>query len=119
MISVIVPIYNIEKYLLRCIRSLSSQTNQNVEFILVDDGSTDHSGELVDHINDSRFKIFHTSNRGLSAARNFGIKKASGDWIMFVDGDDYVSPDFCSFLLTPFCVSVNVSLPITFWEAMV
>ncbi len=97
MISVIVPIYNVENYLPKCLDSLKVQTFSDVEFILVDDGSTDRSGNIADQYKsrDSRFRVFHTRNRGLSAARNFGIEKANGEWIMFVDGDDRVSPDFC------------------------
>ncbi len=95
MISVIVPIYNTEKYLPRCLDSLFSQTYLDVEFILVDDGSTDNSGTIADQYNDPRFLIFHTENHGLSAARNFGIKQAHGEWLMFVDSDDWVEPGFC------------------------
>ncbi len=97
MISVIVPIYNIEKYLVRCLDSLSGQTFQDAEFLLVDDGSTDSSGEIADRYpeKDSRFRVFHTENQGLSAARNFGISRSKGEWLMFVDSDDWVAPGFC------------------------
>lgn len=93
----IVSIYNVEEYLPKCLASLMSQTFADVEFILVDDGSTDGSGAIVDNYEskDSRFRVFHTMNNGLSAARNFGVDKASGEWIMFVDGDDWVEPTFC------------------------
>lgn len=97
MISVIVPIYNIEKYLPKCLDSLLAQTYPDVEFLLIDDGSTDKSRDIVDQYQkkDPRFRAFHTENHGLSAARNFGIEKARGDWLMFVDGDDRVKADFC------------------------
>ena len=95
MISVIVPIYNTEKYLPKCLDSLVSQTFHDVEFILVDDGSTDNSGAIIDQYTDPRFRIFHTENHGLSSARNFGIEKARGEWLMFVDSDDWVDSGFC------------------------
>ena len=98
MISVIIPIYNVEKYLRKCLDSLSKQTFPDVEFILVDDGSTDRSGTIADqyHYNDDRFSVYHTENHGLSAARNLGIEKAQGEWLMFVDGDDWVASGFCA-----------------------
>lgn len=96
MISVIVPIYNIENYLPKCLNSLAAQTFKDVEFILIDDGSTDRSGEIAEsYSSDKRFQVFHTENRGLSAARNYGIEQSHGEYIMFVDGDDWVTPDFC------------------------
>lgn len=104
MISVIVPIYNVEAYLRKCLDSLAAQTFADVEFLLIDDGSTDSSGEIADAYTDSRFRTFHTSNHGLSAARNFGIENANGDWLMFVDGDDYVTPDFC---LRPYTAAIE------------
>ena len=96
MISVIVPIYNVEHYLPKCLESLCLQSLNNVEFILIDDGSTDRSGDIADsYQKDPRFLVIHTDNKGLSAARNLGIKNAHGEWLMFVDSDDWVSPDFC------------------------
>lgn len=97
MISVIVPIYNVEKYLPKCLDSLINQTYADVEFILIDDGSTDSSGKIADSYKDRdpRFKVFHTENHGLSAARNYGIEHSKGEWLMFVDSDDWVSPSFC------------------------
>ncbi len=95
MISVIVPIYNTVKYLPKCLDSLALQTFPDVEFILVDDGSTDNSGAIADQYTDPRFRIFHTGNHGLSSARNFGIEQARGEWLMFVDSDDWVDPGFC------------------------
>ena len=96
MVSVIVPIYNVENYVKKCLDSLAAQTLEDVEFILIDDGSTDSSGRIADqYSSDSRFHVFHTENRGLSAARNYGIDQSHGEYIMFVDGDDWVDPDFC------------------------
>lgn len=97
MISVIVPVYNVEKYLPKCLDSLINQTYTDVEFILIDDGSTDSSGKIADSYKDRdpRFRVFHTENHGLSAARNYGIEHSKGEWLMFVDSDDWVSPSFC------------------------
>lgn len=95
-ISVIVPIYNVEKYLPQCIEGILSQTFIDFELLLVDDGSTDGSGRICDGFmqKDSRVKVFHTENRGVSAARNLGIKKSSADWLCFVDSDDWVESDY-------------------------
>ncbi len=115
MISVIVPIYNVEKYLHRCLDSLINQTYKDVEFILVDDGSTDSSGEIADSYKDKdpRFKVFHTENHGLSAARNRGIDHSKGEWLMFVDSDDRVSPSFCE---TPMNVALEYNADlVVFW----
>lgn len=96
LISVIIPVYNVEKYLDECINSVVSQTYNNLEIILVDDGSTDNSGKMCDdYLNiDSRITVYHQKNKGLSAARNFGIDKSSGEYIAFVDSDDFISPVF-------------------------
>ncbi len=91
-VSVIVPVYNTEKYLVRAIESILGQTYTNIEIILVNDGSTDHSGEICEEyaIRDSRVKVFHQKNSGVSATRNFGLKVAQGDYIQFVDSDDEI-----------------------------
>lgn len=96
-ISVIVPIYNTIDYLEECLNSLVLQTLQNIEFILIDDGSTDGSGIVCDNYaqKDSRFRIIHKQNEGLASARNEGVRVARADYIMFVDSDDWVSPVFC------------------------
>lgn len=96
-LSVIVPIYKVEKYLTRCLNSLLIQELDNIEYILVDDGSPDRCGEICDLYAklDSRFKVYHKENGGLSSARNYGIDHSKGDYIMFVDSDDWVSSDFC------------------------
>lgn len=97
-ISVIVPVYNVEKYLSQCVESILAQTFTNFELLLVDDGSKDGSGAICDEYaeKDSRIRVFHTENKGVSAARNLGIKEASADWICFVDSDDWVENDYLS-----------------------
>lgn len=101
LVSIIVPVYNVERYLDECVSSLLSQTYGNIEVILVDDGSTDGSGALCDRMSckDSRVRVLHKENGGLSDARNYGLREASGEWISFVDSDDYVSPIFIEALL--------------------
>lgn len=100
-ISVIVPVYNTEKYLRCCIDSILSQTYPNFELILVDDGSTDKSGTICDDYEDSdkRVRVAHIGNKGVSAARNNGIKMAKGAYLMFVDSDDHISPDMLEHML--------------------
>lgn len=95
-ISVIVPVYNVEKYLPRCIDSILSQTFTDFELILIDDGSPDNSGKICDEYaeKDSRVRVFHKPNGGVSSARNLGLDKASGEWITFIDSDDYIEQDF-------------------------
>lgn len=92
MISVIVPVYNVEKYLERCVKSIAAQTYKDLEILLIDDGSTDKSGEMCDDFQqtDSRIKAFHKQNGGLSDARNYGIEHSAGEFISFVDSDDYI-----------------------------
>lgn len=96
LISIIVPVYNVEKYLNHCVDSILNQSLKDFELILVDDGSPDNCGKLcLDYAEkDSRIIIIHKMNGGLSDARNIGIKVASGDWIAFVDSDDYVDKDY-------------------------
>jgi len=93
LISIIVPIHNVEKYLEECIKSLINQTYQNIEIILVEDGSPDNCGKICDEYaqKDARIKVIHKENGGLSDARNCGIEVATGKYITFVDSDDYVS----------------------------
>ena len=101
LISVIVPVYNIEKeYLERCIKSICCQTYKNLDIILVDDGSTDGSGAICDKFaaEDSRVRVFHKENGGSSSARNLGIKEAKGEYIGFIDSDDYIEPDMYELL---------------------
>lgn len=94
-VSVVIPVYNTEKYLKRCIDSVISQSYNNLEILIVDDGSTDGSSSICDSIaeSDSRVKVIHQINGGLSAARNAGINSSTGDYICFLDSDDYYCPD--------------------------
>ena len=95
MISVIVPIYNVEKYLIKCIESIINQTYKDLEIILVDDGSTDSSGKICDEFatKDNRIKVIHKKNGGLSSARNIGLDICKGNYISFIDSDDYIELD--------------------------
>lgn len=95
MVSVIVPMYNVEKYVEQCIESIIHQTYQDLEIILVDDGSPDQSGEIAERYRllDQRISVFHKENGGLSDARNYGIEMAHGQYITFVDSDDFLLPD--------------------------
>lgn len=97
MYSIIVPVYNVEKYLDRCIDSLINQTYNDIEIILVDDGSDDASPEMCDHFEklDERIRVIHQGNGGLSSARNAGVSSAKGDYVMFIDSDDYIDFDTC------------------------
>lgn len=100
MISIIVPVYNVEPYLRKCLDSIVNQTFRDLEILIIDDGSTDGSGEICDEYRkDERVKVFHTNNRGLSCARNLGLDNATGDWIGFVDSDDWIEPDMYEVLL--------------------
>lgn len=92
-ISVIVPVYNTEKYIHRCIDSILSQTFTDFELLLIDDGSKDNSGKICDEYaaKDSRVRVFHKENGGVSSARNLGLDKVKGEWITFCDSDDYVT----------------------------
>ena len=95
-VSVIVPIYKAEKYINRCIDSILAQTFTDWELLLIDDGSPDRSGEICDEYaeNDPRIRVFHKANGGVGSARNLGIEQASGDWIVFVDSDDWCEPNY-------------------------
>lgn len=100
-ISVIVPVYNVEKYLRQCIESIKMQTFENWELILVDDGSLDNSGSICDEYaqSDNRIKVVHKENGGVSTARNFGLAIAAGKYISFIDSDDYIVPKFFEIML--------------------
>lgn len=99
-ISVIVPVYHVARFLSKCIESILQQDYKNIEIILVDDGSDDESGEIVDKYGsfDNRIVVIHKLNGGVSTARNAGLDRASGEYVCFVDGDDYVMPDYVSYL---------------------
>lgn len=98
LVSIVVPVYKVpEQYLRKCIESIMAQTLKEIEIILVDDGSPDKCGEICDVYSkkDSRIRVLHKENGGLSSVRNYGCKVAIGKWIMFVDGDDWIEPDMC------------------------
>lgn len=96
LVSLIVPIYNVEKFLNKCVDSLIAQTYKNIEIILVDDGSPDNCGKICDEyvLKDGRIRVIHKTNGGLSDARNAGIKMANGKYVLFIDSDDFVEEDF-------------------------
>lgn len=101
LISIIVPVYNIEAYIKQCIESILSQTYTKFELILIDDGSPDNCGKICDEYAnvDDRIKVFHKQNGGLSDARNYGLRKAKGEYVSFVDGDDYIDKHFYAMLI--------------------
>lgn len=92
LISVIIPVYNVQAYLVRCVDSVINQSYDNLEIILVDDGSLDNSSQICDELalKDRRIKVIHKTNRGLSDARNVGLEKSVGDYILFIDSDDFI-----------------------------
>lgn len=94
LVSVIVPVYNVEKYLEKCVHSIINQTYENTEIILIDDGSTDSSGKICDKFSEleKKIKVIHKDNGGVSSARNVGIENAKGEYISFVDSDDWIEP---------------------------
>ena len=100
-LSLIIPVYNVERYVEKCLKSIIPQLNQNKEIIIVNDGSTDNSLEIVNclSINHDNIKVFSKDNGGLSSARNFGLIHANGEYVWFVDSDDYISDGAISFLL--------------------
>ena len=101
LISVIIPVYNVEQYVESCLNSVINQSYTNLEIILVDDGSTDRSGEICEQyaLKDSRIKVIHEENAGLGESRNRGLRIASGDYICFVDSDDWIEEDYCKELV--------------------
>ena len=94
-VSIVIPVYNVSRYLPQCLESVLSQTYQNIEVLIVDDGSTDGSGSICDRFaeRDPRIRVIHTDNRGLSAARNLGLESISGAFISFIDSDDWIEPN--------------------------
>ena len=109
--SVLVPVYNVEKYLARCLDSILAQTYRDLEIICVNDGSTDNSRNVLDKLSceDARIRVIHQKNAGASAARNTGINVATGDLITFVDSDDAIEPDMYETLL-PYFADKNVDI---------
>ena len=98
-ISIILPVYNVEKYLNKCIDSILNQTYKNFELIIIDDGSTDNSSTICDsYKNDSRVIVIHQDNKGLSVARNKGIDMSTGNYITFIDSDDYIDSKYIEIL---------------------
>lgn len=100
LISIVIPIYKVELYLERCIQSVMMQTYHNLEIILVDDGSPDRSGDICEDFakKDSRIKVCHKTNGGLSDARNYGVERSHGMYITFIDADDYIAPNYIEYL---------------------
>ncbi len=101
MISVIIPVYNVEHYLSQCLDSVLGNSYKELEVICVDDGSTDRSGRIIDQyaLEDARVRAYHKANGGVSSARNLGLEKARGEWVCFIDSDDAVNHRFFEFLL--------------------
>ena len=101
LVSIIVPVYNVEKYIDKCVRSLLKQDYGNIEVILVDDGSPDKSGYIIDRLKeeDNRIVVIHQENHGVSSARNAGMAVASGEYITFVDGDDWVDANYVTYFV--------------------
>lgn len=102
LVSIVVPVYNVEKYLLTCVESLLAQTVQDFEILLINDGSQDNSPKICDDYarQDSRIHVIHCANAGLSSARNLGLQASSGEFICFIDSDDYVDVHFCQKLIS-------------------
>lgn len=111
MVSVVVPVYNVEKYLDKCMQSLMAQTYTNLEIILVDDGSTDRSGDICDKWSSEFYniKVVHQKNSGVSKSRNVGIQNAKGDYIGFIDADDYIANDMYENLVKAITDGISVS----------
>ena len=101
LISVIVPVFNVETYVSRCISSILNQTYKNLEILLIDDGSTDSSGKICDSFaeKDTRLNVIHCKNHGVAAARNRGIEISKGTYISFIDSDDFIELDFYEYLM--------------------
>lgn len=114
LVSVIVPMYNVEKYIKECIDSILQQSYDNIEVIAVDDGSPDKSADIVREISDPRVKVITKQNGGVSSARNLGLENAHGEYVVFVDADDFLSRDSIKYLMwlvnktgSEFCLSEN------------
>ena len=101
MVSFVIPCYNVENYIVNCVNSIISQDYNNIEIILVDDGSKDSTGKIIDNIakKNSNIRVIHKENSGVSSARNDGIKYSTGDYIVFVDADDYLSKDYTAYMV--------------------
>ena len=112
LVSIIVPIYNVENYLVECINSVLAQTYTNFELLLVNDGSTDNSGIICNSflVKDNRIRVFNKDNGGLSSARNYGLDKSIGDYIIFLDSDDYWLSTDCLEKLVKVAVDYNADI---------
>ena len=101
LVSIIIPVYNVEKYLAQCLESVCGQTYKNLEIIVVDDESPDHSGEIAEEFakKDSRVRVEHIKNRGAAGARNVGLELCTGEYILFVDSDDWIELNMVEKLL--------------------
>ena len=101
LVSIIVPVYNSEKYLIACLDSITGQTYKNIEIRLINDGSTDGSGEICDRyaVKDKRIRVFHNTNHGVSYSRNCGIKAAHGKYVLFIDSDDMINDIYVEALM--------------------
>ena len=108
-ISIIVPIYNAEKTIERCLNSLLSQTKKELEFILINDGSTDETEKIIKNFSDKRIKYFKNKNQGIGKSRNFGLAQATAKYILFVDSDDYIAKDMCEKLFEK-CENNNLDI---------
>ena len=113
-VSIIVPVYNALATIDRCIRSIINQTFADFELILVDDGSQDSSGAICDEMaySDSRIRVLHQKNEGVSSARNNGMAQARGTWITFIDSDDWVGPDYLERLMAPVLADASIDMVI-------
>lgn len=102
LVSVIVPVYNVQKYIGKCITSIQDQTYKNIEIIIINDGSLDNSVEIINECaaNDNRIKIIHIDNNGVSNARNIGINTAVGEYVTFIDADDFIDSNFIEYMLS-------------------
>ena len=97
-ISIIVPIYNAEKYISKCLDSIINQTKKELEIILINDGSTDRTEEIIKKYQDKRIRYFKNKNQGIGKTRNFGIDKAKGKYLLFLDSDDFLVENACELL---------------------
>ena len=113
-ISIIVPVYNVENYLERCVESILKQTYTNFELLLINDGSTDQSGDLCDQLvsKNENIKVFHLENAGVSNARNVGIQNSTGEWITFIDSDDFITPDYLETLISAVKSDISVGFSV-------
>lgn len=114
-VSIVIPVYNSEAYLDRCLQSVLGQSEPDWECILVDDGSKDDSGKRCDEYaeKDCRFKVFHRTNHGPSSSRNYGLDNAQGEYLCFIDSDDYVAPDYLKHLVEPMIQDKSIGMTVT------